>query len=92
MPSLLMSLFAHKERTAYPSPTRVLAFGDWEWSLVALRSTRVSDAQYLREQAAKAQRLAGTEVDKLTAKRLFALAEEYIARAIEIENSLRSNR
>ncbi len=47
----------------------------------------MSEAQYLREQAAKAQRMARQSIDQLTAERLSALAEEYIARAAEIERS-----
>jgi hypothetical protein len=47
----------------------------------------MSRAQYLREQAARAERLASPALDAVTVERLLALSKEYRCLAEQLENA-----
>jgi hypothetical protein len=47
----------------------------------------MSKAQYLREQAARAERLANPALDAVTVERLLALSREYRSLAEQLENT-----
>jgi hypothetical protein len=47
----------------------------------------MTEAQHLREQAARAERLASAALDRLTVDRLLAMSREYCALADQLERS-----
>jgi hypothetical protein len=47
----------------------------------------MSKAQYLREQAARAERLASPALDAVTVERLLAISREYRSLADQLENA-----